>query len=155
VTADRPLLGALGGQDLRLFLALGLLDRRLAAALGGQDHGPLLAVGPHLLFHRVLDRRRRVDAAQLDAGDAKTPASGGFVEHAAQLPVDLVAGRQRLLQRHAADDVAQRGGGQLLDTDDVVADLIHRRLRVGDLEVHDGVDVDRQVVLGDHRLRRE
>src|SRR5258707_8391277 len=34
-------------------------------------------------------------------------------------------------------------------------DLVHRRLRVGDLEVHDGIDVDRQVVLGDHRLRRE
>ena len=85
----------------------------------------------------------------------QAPLAGGLVEHAAQLGVDLVTRGQRLLERHTADDVAQRGGGQLLDADDVVADRVHRGLRVGDLEVDDGVDVQRQVVLGDHRLRRE
>src|SRR4029077_11607554 len=43
-------------------------------------------------------------------------------------------------------------GGQLLDSDDVVGDLIDRRPWVGDLEIHDGVDRYGQVVLGDHRL---
>ena len=45
--------------------------------------------------------------------------------------------------------------GQLLDGLDVVGDLVRRRDRVGDLEVDDRVDGDDQVVLGDHRLRRE
>ena len=59
---DRGLLGALGGEDLRLLVALGRLDRRLPVALGGEDRGALLAVGLHLLLHRLLDGRRRVDA---------------------------------------------------------------------------------------------
>ena len=69
--------------------------------------------------------------------------------------VDLVARGERLLERHAADDVAQRRDGELLDRLDVVRDLVRRRLRVGDLEVDDGVDAHDEVVLGDHRLRRE
>ena len=36
-----------------------------------------------------------------------------------------------------------------------VRDLVRRRLRVGDLEVDDRVDVDDEVVLRDHRLRFE
>jgi hypothetical protein len=71
------------------------------------------------------------------------------------LAVDRVARREGLLQRHAADHVAQGGGGQLLDADDVIADLVDRRLWVGHLEVDDRVDVHGQVVLGDHRLRRK
>ena len=62
---------------------------------------------------------------------------------------------QGLLEVHATDDVAQRGHGELLDGRDVVGDLVRRRHRVGHLEVDDGVDRDHQVVLGDHRLRRE
>ena len=74
---------------------------------------------------------------------------------AAQAGVDLLAAGQRLLEVHAADDVAQRGHGELLDGLDVVGDLVRRGDRVGDLEVDDRVDRDDQVVLGDHRLRRE
>ena len=149
------MLGALGVQDLCLLGAFGLRDRCLPVAFGGQDHRPLLPVGLHLLFHRGLNRRRRVDAAQLHPGHPQAPAAGRLVEHTAQLGVDLVAGGQGLLQRHAAHHVAQGGGGELLDSDDVVADLVHGRLRNGDLEVDDGVDVEGQVVLGDDRLRRE
>ena len=123
-------------------------------------------VGAHVLMVRVRgvshplpakripwrDRAARKAAAAADAG----PWRGRTKRYdAAQLPVDLVTRGQRLFQRHAADHVAQRGGGQLLDPDDVVADLVDGRLRVGDLEVDDGVDVERQVVFGDHRLRRE
>src|SRR5581483_3032609 len=84
-----------------------------------------------------------------------TPPAGGLVEHATQLLVDVVAGGQRLLQAHATDQVAQGRGGELLDADDVVGDLVDGRARVGDLEVDDGVDGHGQVVLGDHRLGRE
>ena len=69
--------------------------------------------------------------------------------------VDVVAAGQRLLERHAADHVAQRRDGQLLDRLQRVGDLVGRGLRVGDREVEDGVDPDDEVVLGDHRLRRE
>ena len=97
----------------------------------------------------------RVDGLDLDAGDADAPAAGDLVQLAAQHGVDLVAGGQRLLEAHPADHVAQGRGGGLLDAVDVVGDLVDRGLGVGDLVVDDGVDVDRQVVLGDHRLRRE
>jgi hypothetical protein len=50
---------------------------------------------------------------------------------------------------------AQRRDRDLLDTDDVVRDLVDRGLGVEHLVVDDRVDVHRQVVLGDHRLRRE
>ena len=64
---------------------------RIAAcliALGLQDRGALLAVGAHLLLHRVLDRGRRIDRLQLDAVDADAPLPGRIVEDAAQLVVD-------------------------------------------------------------------
>ena len=69
--------------------------------------------------------------------------------------VDLVARGQRLLEVQRADHVAQRRDGELLDRLERVRDLVGRRLRVGDGEVEDSVDLDHEVVLGDHRLRRE
>jgi hypothetical protein len=96
-----------------------------------------------------------IDRLQLDAVDANPPLARRLVQHAAQLVVDLVPRGQRLLERHPADHVAQRRDRELLDALDVVGDLVGRRLRVGDLEVEDRVDVDDQVVLGDHRLRLE
>ncbi len=84
---NHGLSGTLGGQDLGLLGALGLGDRGLPAAFGGQDHRPLLPVGLHLLFHRGLNRPRRVDAAQLPPCPPQAPAVGRLVEHAAQLAV--------------------------------------------------------------------
>ena len=152
---DGRVLVALGGENLRLLAALGGLDVRLAGALRGEDHRALLAVGLHLLFHRLLDRRRRLDGLQLDAGDAQAPLRGGLVQLPAQAAVDVVAGGQGLLQRQAADHVAQRGGGDLLDAEDVVGHAVDGARRVVDLERHHGVDGHGQVVLGDHGLRRE
>src|SRR5690606_32884974 len=152
---DRGLLRAFGGEDARLLVALGGLDRGFAVTLGREDHRALLAVGLHLLLHRFLDRRRRIDALEFDSRDTQSPSAGGFVEHTAELTVDGVARGERLLEGHSADDVAERGDGELLDRGDVVADLVDGRLRVRDLEVHDRIDAQRQVVLGDARLRRE
>src|SRR3954453_17429742 len=96
---------ALSLEDRRLLLALGPEDRRLPLALGLEDRGALVAVGAHLLFHRVLDRGRRVDRLQLDAGGADAPLARRVVEHTAQLGVDRVARGERLLERHRADHV--------------------------------------------------
>ena len=152
---DRRGPGALGLEHGGLLLALGGEDLRLLDALGGEDRGAAVALGAHLLLHRLLHRARRLDRLQLDAVDADAPPAGRLVEHHAQLRVDVVARGERLLERQAADHVAQRGDGELLDRLQRVGDLVGRGLRVGDGEVDDGVDPDDEVVLGDHGLRRE
>ena len=86
------LLVGLGVQDRGLPQALGAQDGRLLLALGLEHGRPLGPVGPHLLLHRLLDRARRVDALELDAGDAHAPLLGCLVEHDAQLRVDLSRG---------------------------------------------------------------
>ncbi len=145
----------LGLEDLGLLLALGAQDLGLPVALGGEDRGALVPLGAHLLLHRVLDRGRRLDGLQLDPVDPDAPLAGGLVQDAAQAGVDDLARGQGRLEVHRADDVAQRGDGELLDRLDVAGDLVGGRPRVGDLVVDHRVDVDHQVVLGDHRLRRE
>ncbi len=152
---DRRRAGALGLEDGGLLLALGGEDRGLLDALGREDRGAAVALGAHLLLHRLLDGPGRLDGLELDAVDADAPAARGLVEHGAQLRVDLVAGGQDLLQRESADDVAQRGDGELLDRLQRVGDLVGGGLRVRDREVDDRVDADDEVVLGDHGLRRE
>jgi hypothetical protein len=152
---DAGLRRALGAQDLALLLALGGEDLAGLGALGGEDDGAALALGLHLLLHRLLDGVRRVDGLELDAVDADAPLAGRLVEHPAQLAVDLVTAGQRLLEVERADDVAQRGDGELLDALDEVGDLVDRRLRVDDLVVDDRVDAHDEVVARDDRLRRE
>ena len=149
------LLVGLGVQDRGLPQALGAQDRRLLLALGLEHGRPLGPVGPHLLLHRLLDRPRRVDRLQLDAGHAHAPLLGCLVEHRPQLRVDRVAARERLLERHRADHVSKRRDRELLHRLEHVGDLVRGLHRVGDLVVDDGVDADRHVVLGDHGLRRE
>ncbi|MPN12380.1 hypothetical protein SDC9_159698 [bioreactor metagenome] len=117
-----------------------------------QDRGPLVALGAHLLLHRLLDRRRRVDRLDLHAIDPDAPLAGGVVEDRTQLGVDLLAGGQRTLQVHAADHVAQGRHGELVDGLQIVRHLVDRGTRIGDLVVEHRVDVDHQVVLGDDRL---
>ena len=152
---DAGLGRTLGAQDLALLLALGGEDLAGLGALGGEHDGAAVTLGAHLLLHGLLDRVRRVDGLELDPVDPDAPLAGGLVEHATKLAVDLVAAGQRLLEVERADDVAQRGDGELLDALDEVGDLVDRGLRVDDLVVDDGVDADHEVVAGDDRLRRE
>ena len=163
---DRRLLGGLGGedgrrlpalrgQDRRLLLALGGRDLRLLDALGVDDHGTTLALGAHLLLHRLLDRARRIDRLQLDPVHAQAPALGCLVEDDAEVRVDLVARGERVLERDRADHVAQCRHGQLLDREQEARDLVRRPEGIGHGEVEDRIDRDRHVVLRDHRLRRE
>ena len=152
---DRRLGLALGPEDRRLLLALGRQNGRLLDALGRKDRGAAVALGLHLLLHRALDGTRRIDGLQLDARNANAPAAGRLVELAAQLAVDLVAPRERLLHVHRADDVSKRCDRELLNGGHRVGDLIGRGDRIRHLIVDDGVDGDVDVVRSDDRLRRE
>ena len=124
-------------QDRALLLSLRGQDLRLLHALGGEDGRALVAVGAHLLLHRLANRARRLDRLQLDAVDADSPLAGRLVEDVPELCVDVVARRQRLLERHRTDHVAERRHRELLDCPDVVGDLVGRSLRIGDLGVDD------------------
>ncbi len=150
---DRRLLVSLRLQDRLLTGSLRLEDAGLTLTLGVQDRRALVAVGPHLLLHRLLDGGRRVDRLDLDPVDPDPPLAGGLVQDPAQSGVDLLAGGQGALQVHGTDDVAQRGDGELVYGLDVVGDLVGGRLGLGHLVVEDGVYVHHEVVLGDHRLR--
>ena len=66
-----------------------------------------------------------------------------------------VAVGEGLVEVHLADNVTQRGLGQLLDGVGQVADLIGRAHRVGDLREEQPVDLDDDVVARDHTLLRE
>src|SRR5680860_134304 len=103
------------GEDGGLLAPLGGQDRGLALALRSEDDRTLLAVRPHLLLHRVLDRRGWVDALQLHTVHPHPPLAGGLVEDSAQPAVDLVAAGQRLLEVHPTDDVAKGGYRELLE----------------------------------------
>ena len=152
---DLGLLLGGGGQDGGLLGALGTLDLRLPLGLGGEDGGALGALGGDLLLHGGQHPRRRLDGLQLHAGDADAPGARRLVEDTAQLLVDRVAAGLGLLQIQGADQVAQRGGGELLDGLDEVRDLVGGVARVGNLVVDDRVDGDHRLVGGDDRLRRE
>src|SRR5690606_382085 len=73
---DRGLRLALGPQDRRLLLTLGGEDLRLLDTLGREDRRTAVPLGAHLLLHRALHARGRVDRLELDTVDADAPAPG-------------------------------------------------------------------------------
>src|SRR5690606_36228497 len=78
-------------------------DLRLLGPLRGEDRGAAVALGAHLLLHRVLARVRRADGLQLDPGDTQPPLAGRLAAHDARLAVALVAaGPRPLAPRPAA-----------------------------------------------------
>ena len=62
---------------------------------------------------------------------------------------------KRQVQLQVANDVAQGGGGEVLDGGHGVLHAVGVQLGVGDLEVDHSVDLHGDIVLGDHGLGRE
>ncbi len=164
--ANLALLLGLGGKDGRLLIGLGFQDLRLLLALGDRDGGllfglgeqhllALLALGLHLLLHRLLNGLRRRDVLHLDAIDLDAPSVSGLVEDRAHLTVDGIAAGKRRVEIHVADDVAQGSRRQVLKCGNRVFHTVGVQFRVHHLEVDDGVDGHRDVILGDDGLRRE
>src|SRR6266487_1520379 len=75
----------------RLLLALRGQDRGLLRALRRQDRRALVALGSHLLLHRVLDGCWWLDRLQLHPADPDAPLARRLVELTSQLAVDVVA----------------------------------------------------------------
>ena len=94
----------------------------------------------------------QLDVLELDQGDLDAPFDGGDVEDLADVEVDLVGLGQGLVQGVLADDLAQRGLGDLVDRGVDVLDRDDRLHRVDDPEVGDRGDVDADVVAGDDAL---
>jgi hypothetical protein len=90
---------------------------------------------------------------RLDDGDLDAPLLGLDVEDLADVLVDGVGLRQRLVERVAPDDRAKRGLGDLVDRGGDVLDRHHRAHDVLDAVVGDRRDVDADVVAGDDPLR--
>ncbi len=100
------------------------------------------------------DIGRRIDPLDLDSNHSDAPLVGGVVEDLTERAVDSLTGSERLVEGHLADDVSQVRLGQLGDGQDEVGDVVEQPLRIGRLEVDDGVDGGGDVVLCDDFLRR-
>ena len=145
---DILLLDGLRSQDQGLLLALGAGDSRLTDPVGFEHDRPPGPLRLHLLVHGGHDVCRWVDSLDLDPDHPYAPLVGGVVEHQAQRHVDGVPGGQEAVQGHVADHVAEVGLGQLGDGHHEVGHVVDEPLCVGGLVVDDGVDGDRDVVLG-------
>src|SRR5205823_5792607 len=110
---DGGLLLALGSQYRRLLGAIRDVDLLLALALRLGDERTLLALSGDLLLHRAQDRFRRRQALDLVAQDLDAPVASCLVERVHDLPVDLLARLEGLVELHLADLAAQRGLRQL------------------------------------------
>ena len=120
-------------------------------ALGLGDLGAALGLRGTLLGEDAPEVAQ-IDVLELDAVDLDAPGIGGFVEHDAQLGVDLVAADQQLVELVLAARVAQGRLHQLLQGSDVVFHLVHGLARIVDAVVDDRVDEHRRVVARDDAL---
>ena len=152
--AEGGFLAALGLENGRLFGAVGAGDGRLPVTLGLDDHRALFTFGLHLTGHGVSDVGRRGQVLDLDAHALDAPRMGRLVDGRQQARVDQVALRQHLVEVHRAHHRPQVGHGQLGDSVVQVVDPIGRLGRIDHLDEDDAVDLDGDVVLGDHVLAR-
>ena len=135
-----------------MLLALGHQDLTGLFALGLQDGLTALTLGLHLLLHGVLDLTGRQDVLQLHTVDLDAPGVRGLVQNGTHLGVDGITGGKALVQLQLTDDVAQGGGGEVLDGVHGILHAVGIQLGVGDLKVDHGVDLHGDVILGDDWL---
>src|SRR5574344_1644370 len=144
----------LGDEQDLLRAALGLVDLRLAVALRLRDHRALLALGAHLLLHRVADRPRRGDVLDFVARDLDSPGVGRLVDRRDDRRVDGRALLERTVEVELAHLGPHRRLRELRRREKVVADAVRGLRRIHHLHVEDAVDRHRDVVLRDALLRR-
>jgi len=144
-----------GPGDLGLFVTFRHADLEFPVGITCEHFGTFVALSSHFLFHRGANLFGRQDLLQLHAIDLHAPFIGSVVQNVAQFGIDGITGGEGVVQGELTDHVTQRGLGELFDGLGEVADLVNGFVGVGDLEIEQGVDVDGDVVTGDHVLTRE
>src|SRR5262249_31189066 len=119
------------------------------------DLGALLALRLGLLRHRPLDVDGEMQLVDVDERDLDAPRLRVLVDDPLERDVQLLALREELVQRRLAEHAPQRRLRELRGRVEVVLDLDDRLVRLDHAEVHDRVDLYRDVVLGDDVLRRD
>src|SRR5690606_30851714 len=93
-----------------------------------------------------------VDVLDLHGFQGDAPVGDVVGNRRLELGLDVVTGRQGVVQVHLADDGTERRLHQGLDGDLVALDAVHRLLGKEDVDVGHGVGNDHRVVPGDHLL---
>src|SRR5262245_3944306 len=119
------------------------------------DLGAPLALGLGLAGDGAHHRLVQVDVLDLDRGDLDAPRFGLHIERLLDVDVELLALGQQPVELVLAEHRAQRRLRELAGRDEEVRDLDDRLLRIDHAKVDHGVDLDRDVVAGDHVLRRD
>ena len=135
-----------------MLAALRQKDRRVLFTLGTQDQLAAFALGLHLLFHRILNFTGRDDVFQLHAVDLDAPRIGSLIQNGAHTRVDRIARGKRTVKIQLTNHITKRGSGKIFNGENGVG---HVQLAVGDLIIHDRVDLHTYIILGNDRLRRE
>ena len=144
-------LGVLG-DDLG---GLGELAGGLELAVGVDDLGPPLPLGLGLLGDGPDHVLGQVHLLHLHELDLDAPGVGVLFDDLLESGVQLVALREEVVERDLAEDAAQGRLGELGGGVEVILDVDDALERVDDPEVEDGVDLHRDVVLGDDVLGRD
>ena len=164
--ADFGFFDSLGAQNCRLFFRLGVEDLRLLMpfgnkdftclfTLGGENSFTALTLGFHLFFHRVLNFTRRNDVFQFDTVDLNAPRVGRFVQNHANFRIDGVARGQGAVEFQFTDNITKRGRGQVFNRRQRRFYTVSVKLRVGNLEKYDRINLHGNIIFGDNRLRCE
>ena len=114
-----------------------------------------LTLCTHLLGHDLLDFLRRLNVLDLHAGHLDAPLIRCFIQNRLHLAVDGLAAGQRLVKLHVTDDIAERRRRKILKTRNRILHTVGIKARIKHLHENNGVDLHGDVILRDHRLRRE
>ena len=154
IAEDGGLLFRVCAEDGGFFFAFRNQNLGVLGAFRLQNCLPAIALRFHLLFHGVLDVGGRQNVLQLYAGNFNAPRIGGFVQNGAHFGVNDVAGSEGLIQFQIANDVTQSGSGEGFHSDHGLLHAVGVQLGICNLEIHNGINLHGNVILGDNGLGR-
>ena len=145
----------LRGDDLRLLVTLRSGDDRFLMRLCLEHGLTALTLCTHLLRHDLLDLLRRLNVLNFDSRNLDAPRVRRHIQCRLHARIDLITARQGLIELHVTDDRTQRRRRQILKTRQRILYAIHKKLRILHLHEHHRIDGHGNIILRDHRLRRE
>ena len=131
------------------------VDQRLFLALGTGNLGPFLTLGPHLLFHRLQNRSRRLKILDLIAQDLDPPVLCSLIQGINHLFIQRFPSLEGVVQGNLADSRTQGGLSQLGGGKVIVIDPVGRLSGIDHLQIQDTIHLHGHVVGGDTGLGRD